>query len=550
MTILGPFNQQDEAKLLDLVVGKLQEDTLDTFDWEEGEYQNLCGLLLHFQTHQRNLRRLGGLVEGHSWSPPPGMLDRSHATLPHLENYRYYIKDSSQVCPIIPRFCQYESLRELSLEDIYDTGKEMLEVLAGDVDLNSLRQLGLLPLFPGLNSLTVKRLDLYDAGVEWLVAVDIARLQVIRLLEGTDYDDFLDHMISVVGQSPRWETLEYLHRESGDDVEMILQELLRSRLRLRHLTICILGYYEDDKMRDWNGLIQNADTLETLSLHEANAAGEGTPVLWQRVWQVPDFREFCHKAQNLKHLAISMPEMVVGQKFSRGWKEWMQCICNLESLVTLNITNWPVASHPLSISDREYYHGVRACAEQIFEITWHYGDSDSEYHIGIVQHKPAVPDGVDSKSEAFNVPQGDRGSEGAIIQEGADEQDDDETNAMSEASKACGVRGMRGAHNLRYIGFGTTQLYARGDHEDQAVYERKWEEGADGRMARVVPVSKGHRVWEGTHFEVLNRTLHFRPMNRVDAVKQARKEQGEERYRAYLKMNTEQGPIDPADLAI
>jgi hypothetical protein len=210
--------------------------------------------------------------------------------------------------------------------------------------------------------LNLQNQDLRSAKITWLRAVDFGKLRTLQLWNCDRADDLLVELMALNNTSPLKLHGLVLSFEYSNQTPLKGLEFVRSIRGLKYLNICycpeeLPPELDHDKRNDRiDGSTAFVDCIaqphaETIKdLYFGIGANDDHYI---RLYQLElyDFLTMGKKCQNIRQLAVPMPELYADDFFARHWKvdiytARLDAIAALPNLKILRILTWPVVSDP------------------------------------------------------------------------------------------------------------------------------------------------------------------------------------------------------------
>ncbi|KAH6643988.1 hypothetical protein C7974DRAFT_12134 [Boeremia exigua] len=214
-----------------------------------------------------------------------------------------------------------------------------------------------------LKEITLQKLGLRYAADTYCKIIDFRTVNSIRVFSCTGTDALFAELSKSTKLPQKLETLEVKFTDNGENDGLgALDGFLCLVAGIKVLT---LDYSKVNSLPASAGIVRHGKSLKQLSVHASRAPDECDDEL---VYDYASFSSICKDCTLLEQLSLAFPHVSVVRPKSDSFINFENCLGDLPSLVTLNVTTWPTTRPASSKLPRKIYeHLLAGLAQQAFE---------------------------------------------------------------------------------------------------------------------------------------------------------------------------------------
>ncbi|KZM26141.1 uncharacterized protein EKO05_0000470 [Ascochyta rabiei] len=214
-----------------------------------------------------------------------------------------------------------------------------------------------------LKEITLQKLGLRYAADTYCKLIDFRTVKSIRTFTCTGTDALFAELSKSTKLPQKLDTLEVKLADNPENDGLgALDGFLCLVSGIKVLT---LDYSGVNSLPASAGIVRHGKTLIQLSIHASRAPEECDDEL---VYDYASFSQICKDCTLIEQLSAAFPKVSVVRPKSESFANFENCLGDLPSLVTLNVTTWPT-THPSSskLPRKIYEHLLAGLAQQGFE---------------------------------------------------------------------------------------------------------------------------------------------------------------------------------------
>ncbi|CAI6334961.1 unnamed protein product [Periconia digitata] len=213
-----------------------------------------------------------------------------------------------------------------------------------------------------LKEVTLQKINLRYAASTYCKIIDFRSVNSIKLFFCPGADALLAELSKSTLLPNKLETLQVKHSDNAEnDCLGALDGFMCLVSGIQQLTLDISFAKQ---LPASAGIIRHGKTLKQLNIH----ASEGDDCEPESVFDYSSFSQICKGCPLLEQISVAFPSVSVLDTKQESFVNFQNCLGDLPSLVTLNITTWP-NNEPSStkLSRKTYEHLLQGIAQQGFE---------------------------------------------------------------------------------------------------------------------------------------------------------------------------------------
>ncbi|KAF1963357.1 hypothetical protein CC80DRAFT_397288 [Byssothecium circinans] len=213
-----------------------------------------------------------------------------------------------------------------------------------------------------LKDVTLQKISLRYASSTYCKLINFRSVTSIKIFACPGADAFFAELSRSTLLPDKLETLEFKHDDNNEqDGIGALDGFLCLVSGIQNLTID-LTYAKS--MPAAAGIVRHSKTLRQLNVH----AGPNEDCDDELIYDYSSFSQICKECSLLEQVSVGFPPVSLIRSKQDSFVNYENCLGDLSSLVTLNITTWP-NNHPSStkLPRKVYEHLLQGLAQQGFE---------------------------------------------------------------------------------------------------------------------------------------------------------------------------------------